>query len=174
MSDGYAKYSSIFESAKGNTTYAPGENNCIISGNTILLVAPAYKGPDGNGVFYLTSGAQVTEVGDFAFSGNVHLTKVILPEVKSVGRFAFSECEKLKEVVFAPLTYIGDYAFERTALTKLVDLASGITEIGSFAFSETKLTEVTIGNNIVIGKGAFKNCHDLTKISIGDNVVVGV
>ncbi len=155
-----------FNVEEGNRTYAEGVHSYIVSadGKSLLLVAPKTAG-----TFTLNG---VTTVASGAFSGNVNIEKIVLPDVTRVERFAFSECSSLKEIELGTLTYIGEYAFERTAI-KVLPSFEALNEIGRYAFSETKITSVSIPNGVRVGEGAFKNCHNITTVSIGDGVTVG-
>ena len=80
------------------------------------------------------SGLPVTRIGDYAFSGRIGLTSVMIP---------------------ASVTSIGDGAFSRcTGLTNLV-IGDSVTSIGRVAFYGcTGLTNVTIPNSVTsIGNG---------------------
>lgn len=161
-----------FNITDGNEVYLAGNRNYVLSkdGTCLILVAPGYKGE--NGIFTLLD-SRVTSIGEAAFSGNVNLIRVSIPSVTSVRRFAFSECTSLSSLDLGQISYIGDYAFEKTAITVIPSLSPELSEIGNYAFSETKITDVNIDENVVIGDGAFKNCHQLTSVKISDGVEIG-
>ncbi|MCD7729144.1 MAG: leucine-rich repeat protein [Clostridia bacterium] len=89
--------------------------------------------------------ADVTEIGNYAFSGNTSLTSVTIPDkVKTIGESAFYNCTSLANVT----------------------IPDSVKTIGSFAFSGTALTTVEIPANVeTIGDGAFYNCGSLATVT---------
>ena len=93
----------------------------------------------------------VTNIGNYAFSGCSGLTSIVIPDsVTSIGSSAFSGCSGLTSIVIPDsVTSIGDYAFQ---------YCSG-------------LTSITIPNSVTsIGDSAFSSCSGLTSIVISDSV----
>lgn len=98
-------------------------------------------------------------VGDYAFSGNTSLKKIILPEtLQSIGAYAFYGNTALTEVVVnADKVKYGAYVFaECTSLTSIHMNANVIPE-GAF-YGDSQLATVIIGKDVSsIGPAAFYN-----------------
>ena len=133
---------------------------------------PAVSVPDVLGEF------RVTEIGENAFSGNIALESVEIPEtVVTIGEEAFSDCSSLTSVVLPEsLTGIGSSAFRSSRLKSLV-IPDSVTYIGEYAFENcTGLRTVTLGSGITDWgtdwgtNGAFHNCTLLTGLEISDGV----
>ena len=89
----------------------------------------------------------VTSIGDAAFSGNLGLTSVFIPNsVISIGDFAFSGCSGLTFVM----------------------IPNSVASIGDSAFNGCDgLTSVNIPNSVSsIGKQVFDRCDRLTMINV--------
>lgn len=110
----------------------------------------------------------ITEVQDYAFSGNKNLKSVKLSKnVKVLGINTFFNCKALTSIELpATLKEIGSYAFCATGLTSVVIPESKtLTSLPQFCFFQcASLKEVTIPVTITkIPKDAFKECSaDLT------------
>ncbi len=110
----------------------------------------------------------ITEIQDYAFSGNKTLKSVKLSKnVKVLGINAFFNCRALKSIELpATLKEIGSYAFCATGLESVVIPESKtLSSLPQFCFFQcASLKEVTIPVTITkIPKDAFKECSaDLT------------
>ena len=93
------------------------------------------------------NGYPVTAIGDNAFSSNLRLRSVLLPNsVTSIGNQAFYNCRNLLSLPLPDnLTSIGIQAFSQSAGLTYVTIPSGVTNIGS---------------------GAFMACYSLLNISV--------
>ena len=120
-------------------------------------------------------------IGDYAFAGNVNIKKITLTSVTSIGEYAFDGCSKLGSAEFGKsLEYIGSYAFRGTSLTSFkFENYTNLKTIGDYAFESafTTNTQVAIRLNIPtgveIGKYAFVDCTGIVEVTLGDNVKVG-
>ena len=151
----------------GNTTYKPSESAGYLlsaDGSTLLLVAPKARG-----AFNLTG---VSTVGNGAFAGNAGITSVYMPDVTAVGDYAFSECTSLNDITLGELSKIGKYSFFLTNIKTLPSIENAPV-IGDYAFAFTLITELSVGDGVVIGEGAFCECPELKKVTIGDDVTIG-
>lgn len=84
--------------------------------------------------------AVVKRIGPFAFEGNLHLSKIALPEgVQSIGQEAFSGCTNLK-IAYLPssLKKIEAKAFYGCDSLRVIKLPLGLEEIAASAFEGTK------------------------------------
>ncbi len=164
---------SSFTVEEGNTAYyVQNSGRYLVSadGTELLVVAPGYSGT--NGVITL-SDSKITKIGNGAFAGNTKITEINMPYVSEIGDYAFVGCTNLAKVTFAPLTYVGDFSFMRTAIKALPTFSEELDEIGSYAFYDTSLTQILIGDGMTIGECAFAECRDLWMVSIGNDVVIG-
>ncbi len=162
---------SSFKVEKGNAAYQTGEGKYILSadGKTLVAVAPTMKG-----AFTAKDidGAEVTTIGNGAFSHNLEITSVELPTVTVLGDYAFGSSEEIASVTLGDLTSIGEYAFFETAITQLPNFTAE-TKIGKYAFSFTDITSVIIPDNMEINEGVFSECLKLQEVVIGNDVVIG-
>ncbi len=157
---------SSFTVKEGNKTFFPTTASYLLSadGTTIMLAAPSIT-------TLLADDAKITSIAAGAFSGNENLTSVIIPSITKVESYAFAECTSLSSVTLGILTEIGGYAFCNTAITEVP--ANTAAVIGSYAFASTYIREVNIKNGTVIGEGAFDDCKALDSVTIGDDVTIG-
>lgn len=138
--------------------------------NVLVLVAPLVTEfmPVG-------SDAEITTVGEGAFSGNTALKRVALNNVTSIGDYAFAGCEALESslLMLGNVTHIGRYAF--LGCTKLTEFAfaSGLAEIGEFAFAFSGIASAVIPDETEIGEFAFAACANLASVEIGKKCTVG-
>ncbi|MBQ6612560.1 MAG: leucine-rich repeat domain-containing protein, partial [Alistipes sp.] len=90
-----------------NGKYSSEDGRCLISGTTILAIAPAqlteFKIPKN-----------VTTVSARTFSGCSKLKSIIIPDgVTSIGKYAFKDCNSLTSITIPDsVTEIGEDAFE--------------------------------------------------------------
>ncbi len=159
---------SSFNVAEGNKTYYPtADKEYLLSsdGKTLLMVAPRARGE-----FNLSG---VTRIGYGAFAGNEFITKVVMPDVVRIDAYAFSECRALTEVSFGELKSVGDYAFLLANIKSLPAFDVTLDKIGEYAFAFTLVEEVDIADGIKVGNYAFAECTKLHTVKIGNNVVLG-
>lgn len=84
-----------------------------------------------------------TEIIDYMFYKNQHITKITLPSsIRKIGTSAFEGCKNLQEINL-----------------------DGVEEIGAWAFSGTGLHEVILGSKANIFPFAFCNCKNLESFS---------
>lgn len=105
----------------------------------------------------------VTEIQDYAFSGNKKLKSVTLSKnLKVIGINAFFNCQALQSIELpATLKEMGSYAFCATGLTKVtIPESNTLSELPQFCFFQcASLKEVTIPVTITkIPKDCFKEC----------------
>lgn len=105
----------------------------------------------------------VTEIQDYAFSGNKKLKSVTLSKnLKVLGINAFFNCQALQSIELpATLKEMGSYAFCATGLTKVtIPESNTLSELPQFCFFQCgSLKEVTIPVTITkIPKDCFKEC----------------
>lgn len=109
----------------------------------------------------------VTSIGDFAFSGCIHLTSATIPNsVIYIEEGAFENCYGLTSITIPnSVIYIGGFAFYGCNHLTSITIPSSVTAIGEYTFSGCSgLTSVTIPNSVTsIGNFAFTNCP-LTRI----------
>ncbi len=159
-----------YEVMSGNKAYKTGTADVVLSadGKTLVAVSAVAEREftsDNLG------GANVTAIGDGAFSHNTKVTAVNLPQVTSVGDYAFGSSERIETVTLGELTTIGEYAFFETAITELPGFTAD-AEIGKYAFSFTDLTSVTIPDGMTVAEGVFSECLKLETVTIGNDVTL--
>ena len=115
------------------------------------------------------SKSSVKTIGDFVFSMSKSLTSVEFPDsLESIGNYAFSPYSN---------GYGGGYATYVASNLESVKFGSGIKTIGEQAFfknEKLQTLEITGGNLVSIGNGAFQYCSALTEINLkGNNAVIG-
>ncbi len=161
---------STLEVKSGSTAFKAQSAGYVLSadGKTLVAVAPSYQGSFSA---QQLDGAQVTAIGDGAFSHNTDVTSVSLPQVTAVGKYAFGSSDDLTAVELGKLTDIGEYAFFETTITQMPQFDAN-TRIGKYAFSFTKLQSVTIPDGMTIAEGAFSECMALESVVIGNDVTL--
>ena len=160
-----------FEIKDGNKTFLVQTADYIVSadGKTLIAVSPVIEGA------FTTEHLgelDVTTVGKGAFSHNVKITSVVLPNVTKVGEYGFGSSSVLSSVTLGDLTAIGDYAFFETVISELPAFDAN-TVLGKYAFSHTNVVNVVIPDNVVLPEGIFSECKKLASITIGNNVTIG-
>ena len=163
----------------GNTAFQVQSANYVLSADGKQLIAVA---PTVSGEFTAANigGANVTSIGRGAFSHNLTITSVTLPEVTSVGAYAFGFYDEsranvrsdLTTVTLGELTNIGEYAFYGILLTEVPDYNANST-VGKFAFANTGITSVVIPDGMTVAEGMFADCNSLTTVVIGNDVTIG-
>ena len=128
----------IFESCLRLTTISVSENNLVYSSQDGVLFNKArdelIRCPQGKKGSY-TIPDSVTIIGDFAFSGCINLSEIILSDsVTVIGDGAFNSCDRLSEITLPDcITSVGDRAFyDCTRLSRMIIPAS-VTSIGNQA-----------------------------------------
>jgi uncharacterized repeat protein (TIGR02543 family) len=110
------------------------------------------------------SGSQLSNIGSSAFANASALTSIAIPaNVTDIGDYAFSGASSLATVTFVPtskLTYIGQGAFYDASLLNTITIPASVTQIYSFAFdgASNLSTIYFLGNpSIAIADSAFDN-----------------
>ena len=122
------------------------------------------------------NGLPVTHIGDYAFSGDELIKRVIIPNsVISIGSWAFSSCKSLEsiEIPNSVLT-VGIWAFAGCVSLKQIVIPNSITSIEPRLFFGCSLLEsVYIPNSVTsIGGFSFAGCSALKSVIISDCVTV--
>ena len=160
-----------FEISENNKAYMVQSSNVILSadGKTLVAVAPTMSG-----LFNAEKlgSAQVNIIGKGAFSHNVKITAVDLPDVTEVGEYGFGSSNGLTAVKLGKLTYVGPYGFFETGITGLPAMAENVV-LGKYAFSHTKLINVKIADGMTLPEGIFSECVNLQTVVIGNDVTIG-
>ena len=117
-------------------------------------------------------GRTVTRIGESAFKDMDIINVTIPANVTSIGDDAFSFCESLTSVTIpASVTSIGIDAFAYCTSLASITIPSGVTSIGNSAFYGCKsLTSITIPASVTsIGRYVFFSCTSLTSITVSAN-----
>ncbi len=162
---------SEIEVLEGSTAFKPGTAGYVLSadGTTLAAVNPNFRD-----AFTATDlgGAQVTAIGEGAFSHNTRITSVELPQVTSVGAYGFGSSDALTQVTLGTLTQIGEYAFFETKITQMPAITAQ-TKLGSYAFAFTELVSVIIPDGMEVPEGAFAECMKLESVTVGNGAILG-
>ncbi len=160
-----------YEISKDNKTFKVQTADHILSADGTKLVAVS---PLTAGEFTAAniSSDKVTVIAKGAFSHNLKITSIVLPNVTVIGEYGVSSGKNLINVQFGALKSIGEYAFFETGITVIPTHTADAT-IGRYAFSHTDLTSVTIPDGIIIEEGTFSECLKLESVTIGNNVTIG-
>ena len=117
------------------------------------------------------SGKPVTAIDQYAFSGNLHLLSVTIPNtVKEIGPESFAQCAKLT-IVNLPegITEIKAGTFCGKSVSTIA-VPNSVKKIGRFAFlKDTQLTSITFGADSqleTIDASAFSGCTALTELTL--------
>lgn len=132
-----------------------------IDGTEVAIIAPhAFAEKSKLKTLYLPE--TITQIGDWAFSNCVSLTKISnLNSLENIGEYAFSECRSLNEISFlGPFTEIRRFTFYNCYSLQLVKFSSSVTKIGASAFEKCSyLRDFPTANGLeVIGTRAFLGC----------------
>jgi len=163
---------SSFTVEEGNTVFKAQEGGKYLvsaDGTTLALVAPK------TGDTFVLDDANITKIGNGAFSANSTVKEVYIPYVSVISDFAFYACERIKVVtqdvyldaegkiitdsatikanvenakpydVEGEITYIGKYGFAATSISKLPRISTQIEKIGDYAFAFTDIEVVELG-----------------------------
>lgn len=160
-----------YEIKSGSKTYKVQTADYILSADGAQLVAVAATASGAYGQEN-AGGAAITSVADGAFSHNVKITSVNLPNVTAVGDYAFGSSEKISSVTLGQLEKIGEYAFFETGITVLPGFTVD-TQIGKYAFAYTDITSVAIPDGMTVNEGVFAQCSSLETVVIGNDVTLG-
>ncbi len=116
----------------------------------------------------------VTEIGDDAFKGCTSLENVVIPDqVTEIGNGTFEGCTGLTNVVIpSNVESIGDNTFAGCENLTYVYLPASVTTIGDGVFNGcTSLETVNIPETVTaIGDNTFSGCSSLTEVTLPENV----
>ncbi len=170
----FAKTKASFEFDPENTRFeAMADGKAIVRRDTVgdkTVTTLVLVSPDASGEFTL---AGVEVIGTGAFSGNDRITSVNMPDAVHIGSYAFAECTRLSSVSLGALEVIDSYAFFNTPIDTLPAFADSLTSIGKYAFAYTDLTSVVIPDGVRVLEGAFCECTKLESVIIGNDAVLG-
>lgn len=127
----------------------------------------SYNNINPGTLWHVVLPSTLTEMGDYAFEYQAHLTDLTLPDnMTEIPDYTFQNCGNLTTVDLPDaLQRIGFGAFANTGLTG-VTFPATLTEIAGSAFHSAPLTEVTLPDNVTkLGKNAFASCGQLRRIT---------
>ncbi|MBQ8085428.1 MAG: glycosyl hydrolase 53 family protein [Lachnospiraceae bacterium] len=136
--------------------------------NTSAVVTIQNTVKDAYGVEYA-----VTKISDNAFNSNKVITDVTIgANITEIGKYAFKNCKKLERVIIHgdKITKIDEGAYNGAKSLKSIDMSKcKLKVIGKNAFSNCrKLSSIKINGNKLetVGKNAFKNIKKNAMITI--------
>ena len=170
----------------------PGGLQYRIEDNTAIITD--YTGTENSLVIPSSiEGYPVTTIGDWAFSRNINLNSIDLPDsVLTIGIEAFSYCRNLDRITLgSKLESIGNYAFYGCSSLTEITLPKSINTLGiyclascisltqitlpdsltklpdGFLFKASSLTSVTLPSQLVsIGMDTFAQCESLISLEL--------
>lgn len=114
------------------------------------------------------SSASIFKITDYALSGSISLTSVILPKsVTTIQYNAFSLCTRLTSVTFGEnVSVIAPYVFSGCTALKKIIIPEKVTVLSAGTFSGcTSLASVTLPSGLTtIQSAAFAGCKALKEI----------
>ncbi len=118
-------------------------------------------------------GRTVTEIGEFAFSGNRRIRSVALPKtLRKIDLYAFSNCEKLYGIeIPESVETIADYAFYDNARLMSVSFVRNgrLQSIGRSAFAYNGFSRIDLPQNLTsLGTQAFYGNTALMTVTVAD------
>lgn len=118
------------------------------------------------------SGQQVIEIGEKAFSNNLMLENVQLPDsVMAINDSAYFGCRNLKSIRFSlGIRKIGKNAFAECESLKNVQIHSKLDYLGNNAFTLSGIENVEIEAIKEWGEESFSLCSKLVSISVKETV----
>ena len=148
--------------SEGNTVYHS-SGNCLIETASNTLIS-------GCNNSIIPSDGSVTSINDYAFSGFIGLTSIIIPDcITYIGEYAFRNCYSLSSVTISgSVESICPYTFENcTGLTDLT-ISNGVTTIDEYAFNNcSSLEELVVPISVTaIEAGAFNGCTGLVDVTL--------
>ncbi len=152
---------------KNNPMYDSRDNcNAIIHTTTNTLISGCQK---------TIVPESITNIGNYAFEGCLHLTSITLPEqIIAIGKGAFANCVSLTSInIPKGVKHIENWTFFGCESLRSIDLPNTITSIGKWAFEFcSSLSYITIPNTVtIIDDNAFHNCTSLSSITIPNSVL---
>lgn len=135
----------------------------------------------GTGITAAPSFDHITEIGSYAFAQS-DIASVTIPDGMIIGESAFRECPSLATVVIGKNVRIGDNAF-RLDLDQNWKQSYYEVEVEENGQVDTQriyyyiltspMRSLTIGENAVIGAGAFYGASEITEIKLGAGATIG-
>lgn len=114
-----------------------------------------------------------TQIGKYAFA-YTNITSVTIPDGMTIAEGAFSQILRLESVTIGNDVTLEDYAFNMSKDNsyKIRSYDEDGEKYFYYEFS-TGLKELTIGDNVNIGKSAFAYHASLESVTLGANAVIG-
>lgn len=159
-----------FEIVEGNTAYKTVNANYILSadGGVLVAVSPTFRDDFSSKDI---GNAKITSIGKGAFSHNIKIKSIDLPNVTKIADYGVASSYSLTTVTLGKLTDIGAYAFFESPVEVMPNITKD-TNIGKYAFAATALKSVTIPDNTTVAEGVFSECMSLETVVIGNNVTL--
>jgi hypothetical protein len=158
----YEPYISAYDDTKAKVIEItlPDAATSLKSGNTFSGVFEDFSNLEK------VSGANITVIGNNAFSDSSKLTTVDLPKATTIGKASFL-FTSITSVDFDDVTTVGDEAFSNCTSLVSVELPEA-TSIGNSAFDNcTNLETVNLPKVNTIGYTIFIDCKKLEEVTIG-------
>ena len=119
----------------------------------------------------------VKTIGDSAFYGS-NITSVVIADGTKIGQSAFRDCFYLASVKIGNNVNIGAYAFMLDFVSETYEIVTEAQrdENGRLVYVvklKSPLKELTIGDNAVIGNGAFFAASELKEMTLGKGARIG-
>ncbi len=136
------------------------------------LVVTGYLGSATELTVEKIDGKQVYSIGEYAFSKQSTLKKVVLAEgIQRIEDRGFTTCNSLESVILPEsLSYIGTYCFEDCgSLTEMI-IPEGVKEIGKYLFHFSGLKKLDIQAKLTSIEEMGCGCRRLEEVSFSEGL----
>lgn len=160
-----------YEVSEDNQNFTSVDAVLYTKDKSVLWAVPVKWGEE-NSTFELP--AEVSEIGEYAFSNNQTIQTVVMADgLKKIGTHAFASCGAVQEITLpASLEEIGDNAFSSCWALEKATIGPNVKELPEAMFEGcSSLSELTLSEGLVsIGNAAFENCESLKTILLPNSL----
>ncbi len=119
--------------------------------------------------------SSLNKIGSYAFA-MTKISELTVQDGTQIGEYAFAECDNLEKIIIGDDVKIGDYAFY-TNIFSIDNREISSVKIGDVTYYYytylSPIKTLVIGDNAVIGEGAFYGAAELESVTLGDGAYIG-